>query len=386
MLHHDVASPALRRFYELTFDHGETVACYAHAVDADEFLALARVLHPSLTPAGARSLAPASLRDAIPEFPSVGSSVRELRTRVLRSSNLDLASIEVDPEAEALVLKGARNVRGWYHLKRWTRLESLSIIACTLGDDGPDGSFAALRGFDIWPTTARSLVHRATGRDIEIALARGTTDLRWLRDPTKIERLTVSAERVVRLSTLQKAPMTQFSLSAHTLPKSTAETVAHWGRTVRRLHVSCQEPFGPSQLGDLDGLGNLEALLVPAFPEKRSDWLEFATSHPNVGVTFLRPPGRAPKIHQVAIYRGLAIHKLQFGRRSLYEVAGDFSELGIFDRDHGDLEDYLRGRLEWLSPGALSSEADELRCQVDSELAAKRFIDAALTAVEGRRA
>jgi hypothetical protein len=382
---HQIVPPQqLRAFYEETFDRGESPRAYASARDADEFLRLASLVHPHLTPRGARSLAPPHLRSSIDDFPANRPTAPELRVQEVVAERIDLDAVDARTDAEAIVLKGANWITSWSALGKWPGLRHFSLVQCTAADLGPVTTaltvLEELRAYEVPVATAKALLDRTATSSLEIVLTAGTFDARWIKEVGRLRRLSLSGERVVHAGRLRPAPLEELSFTCRRLPAETLDVATAAGSTLSRLHVSSSSPFVPDELVPAAAPA-LRLVLVPAFTEHRAAWIDFAMSRPHVGFVFSNPSPAEPVRKVVGVHRQLPISKIGTGKRAWYEAVADLAELWGLEGDNGDVEDALRAALADIPPGSLASGADEMVITGASKSAVKEVIDRAYEAL-----
>jgi hypothetical protein len=143
------------------------------------------------------------------------------------------------------------------------------------------------------------------------------------------------------------------------------------------------EPFGPAVLPELRALRRLE---VPAYPEYRKEWIDWAVAHPDVACRFPRfePPSKRPGVELAEVYRDVDILRTGKGKQVAYEIAANLVD-DILDTDafdNGELEDRLRAlakaegrKVQWDSESdtfvARAKDVETCRWLIDSVHAMK---------------
>jgi len=365
----------LKAFYEQTFVGGESPQAYKGAT-LEEFLTLARRLHPQLTSKGARSLAPPALRALLPDLGTVEESP-ELPSQELRGANISLKSARVDVSTESLELEGAKRITDWESLRRWKRLRSLKLSMCDAEDQKLPKSPLALDELEAREVTAaacRMALGCVTAKRVEVELRSGTLDSRWIRAPEKVKELILSADRIIGLEGLQGAPIEDLSVSCSRLPSKLAAVVGSM-KSLRRLSVACEDAFGPVDVLGSSKHARLDVVQASAFKKKRPEWIAFAVAHPTIAFEFVEPLEARVAAELACDYGGFPIVKVVSGGMTAFEVAADFASHFGIDGDNGDVEDLLRKRAAELDAADLSSEGEQIIFRGKTLAAAKKFVD-----------
>ncbi len=125
----------------------------------------------------------------------------------------------------------------------------------------------------------------------------------------------------------------------------------------------------------------LERVKVPSYSDFRQEWIGWALANSDVTPFFTSPPEATPYARSLCeIYRETEILRVAKGKKTTYEVSGDFSaEVGSKARsvqDNSDLEDALRAEAAAAKVKVVwSSEADNFVAITNDVEAARWVVD-----------
>lgn len=286
----------------------------------------------------------------------------------------------------ALVIDRVKNVMGLTALGALKDLKRMRLLFC-----GTDGEITGIPGFaveDLELTECaqailEGVLPAAKSKRLRIThLDSATLDFNLIQGYRKLRRLVVDYGFVLGIGHLRGCPMEEAFLPDLAVDEEFFATLGSWKKTLRLLHASPRQPFGPDSLPDLPHLREME---IPGHLELRKPWVDFAMARTEVRFTFSSLPGapdKAPFAKVGEVHRGYAILEFSKGSKRWYEIAADFTERakGAKDRDNHDLRDRLES---WAKTGKLkaefSSEAAQLVIRAPKAETVKACIDALLS-------
>jgi hypothetical protein len=291
----------LRNYYESSFD-GLTRDRYRGATFG-EFVELVRIAFPGTTPASARQLAaaqgrpdlarspiaPARSRDPEPlwEDPDLEKLARNPpHVFIQNSGKVDLSRLLAGTRAR--ILTAHKNVvRGWNGLAEGDRWLHIQFYSCKTSDhhalDRPQAcQHLVVSGCD---DGCLHVLLTSTRCKIVRVVHRARVDLGLLRGHSGLESLYVDAPLVHGGGRLDTRSLRKLSVIAIGSFAELRPVVRASAARLERLEVGPAEPFLP---GDLGKLPRLRRLSVRAYPQLRSEWIDFAVAHPQTRVEFVR--------------------------------------------------------------------------------------------------
>jgi hypothetical protein len=379
----------LRRYYEVQFGRTAPHASAFEGATFDEYLRLLRVSYPGI------SAHEAAMRSKNPEFRALEGKLpregeggpahpaKKARRSVLdRKESLDLAESCPAPDVEWLQLDRLKAVSGWGRLRDLADLRHLTVLYCGTPESYDRGPTVALGNLDVTECTrqATRLLLQLTRPDrLNVAfLDDPAFDLRWLEGHSGLRSLHVTCGLATGAGALEGLPLEQLGLSRVPMDDAFLRALASL-RNLTALRLPEQDSFPPDELPDLP---RLERIAVPAHPEHRRAWIDWAVARPGVACSFPPPRGpsaKLPRARMAGVRHGAEILEMTLPRKTWYEAWGDFASRvpGASRGDNHALRDRLKGALARLKPKVeLSSEADELRISSPSLASVEACLDA----------
>jgi len=202
----------------------------------------------------------------------------------------------------------------------------------------------------------------------------------------------VFAGFVRNLRYLERLPLKRLVLSNVEVDDEFRRLLTAHKDSLSELCLENEKPFSPDAITQLSMPNSLRLFKIPGYVEYRSEWIDFAVSHPHISFDFdsvKEPFKKMPKVEVVEIYRGVDILKLQKGKKVSFEVWGNLAGdlLKSEEMDNHDLGDLVRSiATKEKKKVEVSSSADELVIQTTRMEDSKWCIDRILEKEKGRRA
>jgi len=305
-----LSSATLRRHYEAILD-GRFVERYAGA-SFDEYLALVRLHHPSMTTKWAVEAArrhgrpdladhPISREDPAEPHEDLIPPLAELHklVRLLEREPVDLRQ-HIDSATRALeCLHGT--ISGWEGLgqsKDWLEISLFKCKGEAVERVAPPVYSAVVAPNQVDDACLSSLLLSTRARALDIR-HQTPFDLRSLRDHTAVEMLILSAPVLHGARDFSAPMLRELRLSGADLERDEAmiAMLTSNAASLERLHISGEAGFSPSRLPAMNRLRLLHVVADRAF---RDEWLEYAVAHDAVGVEFNEPLKPSKVVYEIA--------------------------------------------------------------------------------------
>lgn len=379
----------LRRYYEVQFGRTAPHSSAFEGATFDEYLRLLRVSYPGI------SSAEAAKRSKNPEFRALEGKLADdgkaepaqpgakaRRTMLDRKESLDLSKPGPPADVEWLQLDRLKIVSGWGRLRDLADLRHLSVLFCGTTeafDGGPTKALASMNMTECTRQATRLLLQLTRPEGLNLAyLDEPAFDLHWLEGHAGLRSLHVTCGLATGTDALEGLSLEELGLSRVSMDQAFLRALASL-RKLRTLRLPEQDPFSPDALPDLP---KLERLTVPAHPDHRQAWIDWAVAHPRVACGFpppREPSAKLPRARMTAVRHGTDIFEMSRAGKTWYEAWGDFASRipGARWSDNHALRDHLEGIAARLKPKVkLSSEADELRLSSPSLPSVEACLDA----------
>lgn len=310
-------------------------------------------------------------------------------TIVDRKKVVELARVRLERGTTHLRLERVKNVRGWQRWERLRTLETVQVLGCDTTDLEVSQAPIPIRAIDVERSSSACLRALLGSTEVEELTLGSDTDavsLSWLARYQSLRLVRISAPLVRSLSSLRGAPVQSLALAEVSIDDELRGTLQSLTSTLEDLRLdSGGRPFLPDELGALTKFKALRRVTVPAFPELRREWVDFAVSKPRIAFDFFAVAPRDPRRERLSIeeqYRGVEILMCVKGTKTVYEVADDLAERRGFSGSNEDLEDSLRPiakaakkKIDWRSEAetfvARTADLETARWLIDAAAEAK---------------
>lgn len=375
-----------RQYHEAAYGKADVEARAFDGASFEEYFHLQRIRFPAITRRRAAEVSERrAFRKLASEMPADPPRRHTLLPNFLmleRRPALDLALEPIGPEVRNLTLSRIKSIAGWKGLRKPLQLDGLSLTLCGSAEQeplDPPVEVRALSLADCRPECVSMALRSTVAARIQLMQSGSPPlNLEPLRGHTRLQALHIPLTGSVRgIGVLGELPLRSLHLSG-IVPGASLGQLLHARRaSLVELGLECREPFGPSLLPQLPALARLS---LPGFEEFRSEWIDWATAHPQVQCVFVPVPGDGgAEVRLAEIYRGVDIVRVIRNGREVFEIAGDLAGLLLDgpDLDNGELEDKLRGAagprrkaVTW------SSEADNFVMQARDVQTCRWAVDA----------
>jgi hypothetical protein len=377
-----VRPAVLRAYYEAAFGNTNfPESALPDDATFDEFFALQRIRFPGTS---RRTVAAQSrrFRELAATFPDERQPQPLLPglCSVGRQTELDLTKTPIDHVTKSIQVSRVKNLTGLSALRKPGELINFHLTLCygsAAERLSPPVTVEDVQIVSCGPSLVDTVLRSVRARRVHINQQEVPVfDAGVLGAYTELHQLSAFAGLVRGVSVLSGLPIEVLCISNVGMDEELRSTLSAVSGTLKNLTLENEEPFRPT---DLPALPHLTRLTVPAYPQYRKEWLEFALSHSQTGCHF--PPvkmrGDFPKAEVAEIYRGVDILRIETGKKVRFEVSGDLTKLILKnDMDNGDLEDELhplatksKKKFVW------SSEADTFVAQATRIEDARWLID-----------
>lgn len=298
---------------------------------------------------------------------------------------VELTKLRLDRGSTHLRLERVKNVRGWHRWRGLRTLETLQVLGCDTTELTSAAKPIRIRAIDVDHSSSaclRALLGSVDAEELTVGSETDPVSLSWLATCRSLRRMRISAPLVRGVSSLIGAPLQSLALGEVSIDDVLRGTLQTFASTLEDLRLDSAQAFLPDELGAITKFKALRSVTVPAFPELRRQWVDFAVSNPRIAFDFFTVQPHEPKGEQLSIeeeYRGVEIVKCVKGPKTAYEVADDLAERKGSEGSNEDLEDLLRPiakaakkKIDW------RSEADTFVARTSDVATARWLIDAAL--------
>ena len=365
-----IPSNILEHFYRQT--HG-LIGLYpipAEAFATDDFetyCALRSILYPDAWPVDhARSdMRFKALAADLPESPEEPEPL--LWHDVSRKKECDLSKADIPDGVTSLLIDACKDVHGWGVLQQFQQLEELTVNLCKGIEEGDLPNPIRIKKLvldECDGIVTDWLLRNVVAEKLELTYyATPTFDCKRIAHSASLKELRLTAPLIRGLEHLASSELSELMLH-HVAANEALIKCLESLKSLSSLDLATTEALAPKLLGGI--AANLKLLTLPAWPEKKEAWIQWAAGHPEVGCRFqnlevTELPTKVPKVEVSQIHRDYSILKLTKGKTIKFELAEDFSDLYEEALSNGDIEE----RLEPLAKAAKkkitwSSEADTL--------------------------
>lgn len=386
---YEIRPHILKQYYEAMYGAGGPLPRAFQEATFEEYYALMQISNPNISRyMAARDAHQPAFRAMTESFepdpPRPHGQQRDYQRPGIfrRLPALDLREASFEDNIDMLLLDRIKTLTGFERLPRLDQLRWVILVLCgtpQFVSVEPKVSAPDLQLKSCSTSCLNTMLGATSAQKILIEhVDTPVVNLRLLEGHTDLNELRVLVGWVQGTEYLEQLPLQKLFLSNVDMDQRFRKALmAHRG-TLRELGLTNEKPFGPDALPELSALRRLE---VPGYREFRSEWIDFAVSHPSIRCKF--PPVRAPfqklpKIEVAEIYRGVDILRLQQGKKSQFEVWGHLAgELLESDTlDNHDLKDYLdEAAKKEKKKVKISSSIDELVIQASGIETCKWCID-----------
>ena len=376
----------LKAFYENLFGSDVPSSRAFQGASFEEYYALLRRFYPNISrwKAANRSKIPElnKLAETFPPDPDPSSEKREKQKRIRavfrRKNTVDLALEKLPEGLQSILLDRIKEIGNFSVLAQKEKLDTVNVILCgSRGREIPAKavSISELRLFEPQYELMRTVLSTVSPTKLTLAFKeRPVFDLRWLPISPSMNSLWIEAGMVKHVDCLASSAIVKLMLSNTVLDDVFRTTLQSMHGTLQSIRLHNSDPFLPGALPPLDSMETLLQVTVPAYPEHKEEWVDFAVSHPGIDFRFPSPDSVVlPKqsLRLFSVYRNVDILSEKKGRSENYLICINFAGdiLGQKGSNH-EIADYLKQKaVENKKRFTIHSSSDELMIH------AKKFED-----------
>lgn len=339
-----VRTAVLRTFYEATYGKGASNVTRSRDAfgDAtfDEYFALMRVFYPQTTHRSVASQAYA--------YPEHAARVGDFPEDPPEPERVYWEPPKARPRgADAMLLYRRNGVDELSQLRRLKPLRELFVQHCK-GVVVATRERITVEKLQINfcpPAFVESLFAATRARILWWIADSGSIDLAWIAHHTQLRELLARGPAVLNLVHLAKLrALRKLELMPVDVDRTLTESLAALSK-LEELVLDARAPIAPGQL-PFASLPALRRVAIPAHPSLRTEWIDFAMAHPEIGFSFNAPRDAAPQqpVPEMALveeHRGVEILSRGKGKARRFRIESSVAEAVGYSGSNGDLEDDL---------------------------------------------